>query len=190
MSTRDDYAVEEWEAIRRAPAEAVIAIEQASPSGLWGRRKERKAAERGFRAAIAELSDTELVAAIVAAKDEEGALLDALRASGESFTDRAVETARVARRAILAKGTQEELEAYATAIITTAESVALATREEGERTDTSRAEALLLTRLAQALGRRGYEPPGGDWGAGGVQGMVGGGATLGGIREIPPEPKG
>jgi hypothetical protein len=190
MSTRDDYTPEEWEAIRRAPAEAVIAIEQASPSGFWGRRKERKAAERGFRAAIAELSGSELVAAIVAAREEEGTLIDALRAGGETFTDRAVETARLARNAILAKGTREELEAYATAIITTAESVALATREEGERTDTSRAETLLLTRLAQALGRRGYEPPAGDWGAGGVQDMVGGGATLGGIREIPPEPKG
>ena len=170
--------------------DAVIAIEQASPSGFWGRRKERKAAERGFRAAIAELSGSELVAAIVAAREEEGTLIDALRAGGETFTDRAVETARLARNAILAKGTREELEAYATAIITTAESVALATREEGERTDTSRAETLLLTRLAQALGRRGYEPPAGDWGAGGVQDMVGGGATLGGIREIPPEPKG
>ena len=51
MSTREDYTTEEWEAIRRAPAESVIAIEQASASGPWARRQERKAAERGFAAA-------------------------------------------------------------------------------------------------------------------------------------------
>ena len=188
MSTRNDYTVEEWEAIRRAPAEAVIAIEQASPSGPWGRRKERKAAERGFAGAIAEFSGLELVDDIVAARDEEGVLLDALRSGGESFTGRAVETAGRARRAILAKGTGAELEAYAAAVLGTAEAVALATREEGERGSTSRAEALLLARLAGALGRRGYESPDSGWiGAGGVQDMVADSAVLGGIREIPPD---
>lgn len=187
MSTRNDYTVEEWELIRRAPAEAVIAVEQASPSGLWGRRKERKAAERGFAGAIAEFSGIELVGDIVAARDEEGILLEALRSGGEAFTERAVETARRARQALLAKGTPEELKAYVAAVLDTAEAVALATREEGERGSTSRAEALLLTRLAAALGRSGYEPPDADWGSGGVQGMVADSTVLGGIREIPPD---
>jgi len=71
MSTRADYSVEEWEAIRRTPPEAVVAVEQASPSGFLGRRRERKATEQGFREAIEQFAGLELVAAIVAASEEE-----------------------------------------------------------------------------------------------------------------------
>ena len=188
MSTRSDYTIEDWEAIRRAPAEAVIAVEQASPSGFWARRRERKAAVRSFTDSIARATGLELVDAIVAARDEEGQLLDALRASGESFVERAVETARGARRALEAKAALPEREAYVNAILAACEEVALASGEGKAGGKTSRAEALLLTRLAGALGRSGYEPPDSDWiGSGGVQDMVADSAVLGGIREIPPD---
>ena len=163
MSTREDYTVEEWDAIRRTPAESVIAIEQASPSGLWGRRKERKAAERGFATAIANVSGLGLVDALVAARNEEGALLDALRAGGESFTASAPETAKRARRAIEAKGSPGELEAFAAAVLDTCEGVAMASAEGGDVERTSKAEALVLTRIAAALGIGGYEPPSAGW---------------------------
>lgn len=163
MSTRDDYTVEEWELIRRAPAESVIAIEQASPSGFWGRRQERRAAVRSFADAIAQATGLELCDAIVSARDGEGALLDTLRASGESFIERAVETARGARRAVAAKGTRPELEAYVSAILAACEAVALASNEGDKGGKTSRAEALLLTRLAAALGRPTQEPPDSAW---------------------------
>ena len=186
MSTRNDYTVEEWELIRRAPAESVIAVEQASPSGLLGRRRERKAAVRSFTETIERTTGLELIDAIVAAREEEGPLLDALRASGESFVESALETARGARRALEARATLPELEAYVNAILTACEEVALAAGETKEAGKTSRAEALLLTRLATALGRTGYEPPDVGWiGTGGVQDMVADSNALGGIREIP-----
>jgi hypothetical protein len=159
MSTRVDYSIDEWEAIRRTPAEAVIAVEQASPSGFFGRRRERAAVQRGFDAAIARFSGLELVEAIVAARDEEGRLVEALRAGGESYLDTAVETAARARSAIAAKGTRQELEAFGAAVLETAEAVALAAGERGKTGKLSPAEALLLRRLATALGRSGYEPP-------------------------------
>jgi hypothetical protein len=163
MSTRTDYTADEWESVRQAPAQAVIAVEQASPSGFRGRRRERKAEEKGFGAYVAQFADLGLIAALVAAKDEEGRLVDALRSGGEPFVDTAVETARKARRAIEAKGTREELEAYVNAILETAESVALASTERGESNPTSAAEALLLRRLADALGRQDYQPPDPRW---------------------------
>jgi hypothetical protein len=159
MSTRSDYTVEEWEAIRRAPAEAVIAVGQASPSSFLGRRRERKAAERGLSEAIARYSGLELVDAIVAARDEEGRLIDALRSGGESFLATALETARTARRAIGGKGTLPEAEAFVAAVLETAEKVALASGERGGPGKLSAAEALFLRRLAGALGRADYEPP-------------------------------
>lgn len=159
MSTRDDYAAEQWEAIRRAPAEAVVAVEQASPSGPLGRRRERKAAERGFVEAIGVFADLELIEALVATREQEGTLLEALRSGSERFVERAPDTAAAAARAIREKGTPAELEAYANAIIATCDEVARASSEGGARGGVSDAEAVVLERLAQALGIDGYEAP-------------------------------
>ncbi len=163
MSTRTDYSVEEWEAIRRTPAEAVLAVEQASASGFLGRRRERKAIEKGFREVIAQFTGVELIDAIVAASEDEGHLVDALRAGDEPMIDAAVASARAARRAVDAKGKREEAEAFANAVIMTCERVAEASGERGENTTVSRAEALVLKRLGDALGLAGYEPPNLEW---------------------------
>ncbi len=163
MSTRADYTVEEWEAIRRTPAEAVVALEQATKTSFLGRRRERKATEKSFKEAIAQFSGLELIDAIVAAKEEEGVLVDALRASDEPLIDKVVETATTARRALDAKSTREEREAYVNTVLEAAEAVALATGERGESSKVSQAEALLLRRIATALGRPGYEPPEDRW---------------------------
>jgi hypothetical protein len=159
MSTRDDYSVEEWEAIRRAPSEAVVAVEQASPSGPLGRRRERRAAERGFVEALEVFADLELIAALVATREQEGTLLDALRSGNERFVEQAPETAAAAAAAIRAKGTPAELQAYANAIIVTCDEVARASSEGGARGGVSDAEAVVLGRLAAALGIEGYEAP-------------------------------
>ncbi len=163
MSARADYTAEEWQLIRRAPAEAVIAIEQASPSGFRGRRRERKAAATGFAAAISQFAGLGLVDALVAAQDDEGALVDALRSSGEPLIETAVETAGRARQIIETRGSREELEAFTATILGTCEAVARASGEHGEALNTSRAEAMLLRRLADALGRDDYEPPADPW---------------------------
>ena len=162
MSTRTDYTVEKWEMIRRAPAEALIAIEQASPSSFLGRRRERKAAERGFGEVIKQFAGLGLIDAIVAAKDE-GGTPDRGPASRRRVDDR---DGRRHRRqgagALEAKGTGE-LEAYVNAILQVAETVAMASGERGEAEKVSAAEALLLRRIAGALGNAGYEPPTERW---------------------------
>ncbi len=163
MSTRADYTVEEWEAIRRTPAEAVVAVEQASHAGFMGRRRERKATEKSFKEAIAQFSGLGLIDAIVAAKDEEGRLIDALRATGEPLLDTVVETATKARRAMEAKASREEREAFVNTVLEAAEAVALATGERSDSSKVSKAEALLLSRIAAALGKPGYEPPQDRW---------------------------
>lgn len=163
MSTRADYTVEEWESIRRTPSEAVVAVEQASPSGFLGRRQERRATEKGFREAIAQFEGLELIDAIVAASEEEDRYVDALRGGAAPLADAAVTTASAARRAVDANGTREEAEAFASAVIMTCERVALAGDERGEDTVISRAEALVLRRLGNALGLAGYEPPKLEW---------------------------
>jgi hypothetical protein len=162
MSKRTDYSVDEWEAIRRAPAEAVVAIEQASPSGFFGRRKEAKAGRRSLTDVIGQFGDLELVADLVAVREAEGQVIDGLRAGGEPMIDQAIATATAARVALKARATREEQEAYANGVLRLAESVALAARE-GEMNEVSAAETLLLRRLADALGRRDYEPPGERW---------------------------
>lgn len=157
MSTRSDYTDEEWAAIRQTPAMAAIAMERASPSGFLGRRRERKAQERGFAAVISAYAGIGLVDAIVAAAAEEGRLLDTLRETDRPLVDEAVASAAVARRTIAAKGSREELEAYQISVIGICEDVAVADQEAGHGT-LSPAEAILLQRLAEALGRPEYTP--------------------------------
>lgn len=157
MSTGADYTDEEWAAIRQTPAMAAIAMERASPSGFLGRRRERKAQERGFAAVISAYAGIALVDALVAAAEEEGRLLDSLRGTDRSLVDEAIENAAAARRAIEAKGSREELEAYQISVIGICEEVAVADQEAGHGT-LSPAEAILLQRLAEALGRPDYTP--------------------------------
>jgi hypothetical protein len=157
MSTRADYTDEEWEAIRQTPAAAMIALEQASPSGILGRRRERKAQERGLAAIISGYSGMGLVDALVAAAHEEGRRIDALREAGRPLIDEAIASAAVAHRAIAAKGSKEEHEAYVNSVLGLCETVAAADRERGEDV-LSKAEAILLHRLAAALGRPDYTP--------------------------------
>lgn len=163
MVTRADFTAEEWEAIRRTPSLAVVAVEQASKSSFLGRRRERKATEKGFKEAIAQFAGLELIDALVAAAEDEGRLIDAVRASDEPRIDQAIESARAARRALNAKATREEAEAFANAVIGTCERVAEASGERGEDRMISQAEGLLLKRLGDALGIAGYEPPNLNW---------------------------
>jgi hypothetical protein len=96
MSRRTDYTDEEWNAIRRAPAEVVIAVEQSSPSGWYGRRSERKAATKGFAGVIEQFGSLELIADIVAERDAEAPLIDSLREGGESLIEAAIDDAAAA----------------------------------------------------------------------------------------------
>jgi hypothetical protein len=157
MSTRSDYTDEEWQAVRRTPAEAAIAMEQASPSGFLGRRRERKAQERSFAAAISTYAGLGLVDAIIAAAEEEGPLVEALRSAAAPVIEDAIAHAGAARRAIRAKGTADELEAYVNTVLGACEVIAAADRE-GDVAALSAGEALLLQRLAAALGRPDYTP--------------------------------
>lgn len=157
MSTRSDYTDEEWAAIRQTPATAAIAMERASPSGFLGRRRERKAQERGFAAVMSAYAGIGLVDAVVAAAEEEGRLLDTLRDTDRPLVDEAIANAAAARRAIEAKGSREELEAYQISVIGICEDVAVADQEQGHG-NLSPAEAILLQRLAEALGRPDYTP--------------------------------
>lgn len=157
MSTRSDYTGDEWEAIRRTPAIAAIAMERASPSGFLGRRRERKAAERALTAIISAYAGIELVDALIAAAEEEGRLMDSLREGDQPLADEAIASAGPARRAIEAKGTREELEVYVNSILGVCEEVGVADREP-DGGDLSPAERLLLQRLAAALGRPDYVP--------------------------------
>jgi hypothetical protein len=157
MSTRSDYTDEEWAAVRRTPAEAAVAMERASPSGFLGRRRERKAQERSFASAISTYAGLGLVDSIVEAAEEEGSLVAALRSAGTPVTEDAITHAGVARRAIQAKGTGDELDAYVKTVLGACEVIAAADRE-GDVVNLSTAEALLLQRLASALGRPDYAP--------------------------------
>ena len=156
MSTRADYTDEEWEAIRQTPAAAMIAMEQASPSGILGRRRERKAQERGLAAVISGYAGMGLVDGLVAAAQEEGRRIDALREAGRPLIDEAIASAGAAHRAIAAKGSRDEHEAYVNSVLGLCETVAAADQERGE--GLSKAESILLHRLAAALGRPDYTP--------------------------------
>lgn len=157
MSTRADYTDQEWTAIRETPAMAAIAMERASPSGFFGRRRERKAQDRGFAAVMTAYAGIELVDAVVAAAEAEGRLLDKLRDDDRPFIDEAIANAAIARKAIAAKGSREELEAYQVSVIGVCEDVAVADQERGPLS-LSPAEGTLLQRLAGALGRPDYTP--------------------------------
>jgi hypothetical protein len=168
MSTRDDYTSDEWTAIRETPAMAAIAMERASPSGLLGRRRERKAQERGFAAIISAYAGMGLVDAIVSAATEEGPLVRKLRAADRPLADDAIAGAAAARRAIEAHGSSDELEAYQIGVIGVCEAIAVADHEDGPAT-IGRAEAILLQRIAEALGRPDYSPGNPDFTPPGAQ---------------------
>lgn len=171
MSTRSDYTDEEWTAIRRTPAEAAVAMERAAPSGFLGRRRERKAQERSFASAISTYAGLGLADAIVDAAEEEGPLVVTLRSAGAEVIEDAITHAGVARRAIEAKGTGDELEAYVKTVLGACETIASADRE-GDVVTLSAGEALLLRRLATALGRADYTPGDPDFAPSGQQTRV------------------
>jgi hypothetical protein len=132
-------------------------MERASPSGFLGRRRERKAQERGFSAVMSAYAGVDLIDAIVEAAEAGGRLLDELRKDDRSFADDAIANAAIASKAIESKGSREELEAYRIGVIGICEDVAVADQEAGPGV-LSPAEATLLRRLAGALGRPDYEP--------------------------------
>ena len=72
--------------------------------------------------------------AIVAAAEEEGRLLDKLHEADRPLVDEALAGAAAARRAIEAKGSREELEAYQISVIGICEDVAVADQESGHGT--------------------------------------------------------
>lgn len=160
MTTRADYAPDDWETLRLAPSMAAEAVRLAGPSGPGGRFLEERAEKHATQAALAQLGSVELIADLAGARiDEAPAPVDSdAAAAREAYIAAALEEAKRAG-AILAAASSDEREAYASLVMDVAEAVAKAAGEPGSDANLTDGERVFLVHLAAAMGVDGYKPP-------------------------------
>ena len=87
MTTKQNFAPEEWTKILQSPMLAGMAVSAAEPSGLWGALKEAIASGSALAAAKSEGNSNELIKDVVAdfeTSEGRSSVQDALR---ENFTE-------------------------------------------------------------------------------------------------------
>jgi len=163
MTSRNDYTMEQWQALRNAPQLVAIATAAAGNSGLFGSLGEGMATA----SAIAEaLRDEHPLLREVFTKDDMQAAQDDIRVTIGDVTSQAVlnehlqgataRTVTAALAALAAKGGAGDAEAYTTLLKGIAEKVANASTEGdflgfgGERV--SEPERAFLASLQELLG--------------------------------------
>jgi len=156
MTTKADYTDEEWEALRRAPMVAGLAVSFADPGGPIELTKESMAA----RKAIADPpGDEQLLIALsqdaMAHRRESADLKNALDLKARTAPEQIAEELRRVAGIVSEKATPEEADAWRQWMVTAAQDSANAAKEGGfmgfraERV--SEGEQQMLDRLREAL---------------------------------------
>jgi hypothetical protein len=158
VTTKSDYAAEEWELIMRAPFMAGMTVVAASPSGPIGMVKEMFAVGRVLAQGSAEGSSNELIGALVAdvkAGHRSPASIESI-SSVEEAKDLGLKTCREVAELLARKAPAAEAEGFKRWLLTAAQEVAEAAKEGGflgiGGVRVSDAEKAALSEIAGALG--------------------------------------
>jgi hypothetical protein len=144
MTTKAAFSPEQWEAVLEGPPSAGMIVATAARGGTF---RESIALTRAYVEARAQHGASELLDEIVAAKPE----IDHTRyhSAGE-LRDNGLEHIRGAVTVLDGKASPEELDGYRRFVLTLANKVAAAHREEGSGVSPAEAEA--VDDIAAALG--------------------------------------
>jgi hypothetical protein len=144
MTTKDAFSPEEWTAVLQGPPSAGMLVVMAARGGMF---RETIAMSKAYAEARAAHGESELLDEIVAARPA----TDRTRHhSPEELRDAVLERLRNAVALLAGKATPEEVDDYRRFVLTLADRVAAAHREDGQ--EVSPAEAEAVDRIAEALG--------------------------------------
>jgi hypothetical protein len=146
MTTKAAFSPEEWTAVLEGPLSAGMIVVTAASGGMF---RETMAMSKAYVDARAMHGQSELLDEIVAAKPK---MEHARYRSGEELRDTGLQRLRAAVALLESKATPEEVDEYRRFILTLANKVAAAHREEGQ--DVSPAEAAAIDQIAEALGTK------------------------------------
>ncbi len=144
MTGKADFTPQEWEAILQGPPSAGMIVVMAQPGGTF---RETFAIGKAYAEARTHHGESELLDEIVSAKPE----VDRTRyPSVEEFKQHGLQHLRDAIGVLQGKATPEEVEGYRRFVLTLAERVAAAHREEGVAV--SSAEQAAIDEISMTLG--------------------------------------
>jgi hypothetical protein len=146
MTTRAAFSPEEWTSVLQGPPSAGMIVIAAASGGMF---RETMAMSKAYVEARAVHGQSELLDEIVAAKPK----VDHTRHhSIEELKDAGLQRLRTAVAVLESKAAPDEVDEYRRFILTVANKVAAAHREEGQ--DVSPAEAEAIDQIADALGTK------------------------------------
>ena len=147
MTTKADFAPEEWTVVLEGPSTAGMIVITAAHGGTF---RETFAMSKAYAEARAERGESELLDEIVSTKPE----VDHTHYhSPEELRDSGLGHLRDAMALLEAKATAEERDDYRHFVLTLANKVAAAHREHGQ--DVSPAEAEAIQQITAAVGATG-----------------------------------
>ena len=147
MTTKSAFSPEEWKVVLEGPPSAGMIVITAARGGMF---RETYAMSKAYAEARAQHGESELLDEITAAKPE----MDHTRYhSAEELRKNGLEHIRDAVALVESKATAEELEGYRRFVLTLANKVAAAHREQGQ--SVSPAETDAIQAIAAALGPTG-----------------------------------
>jgi hypothetical protein len=147
MTTKAAFSAEEWKVVLEGPPAAGMIVITAARGGTF---RETIAMSKAYVEARAEHGDSELLDEIVAAKPQ----MDHARYhSAEELRENGLRHLRDAVALLESKATAEERDDYRRFVLTLANKVAAAHREEGQSVSPAESEA--IQQITEALGTAG-----------------------------------
>ena len=143
MTTKAAFSPEEWTSILQGPPSAGMIVVTAASGGMF---RETVAMSKAYVEARSLHGQSELLDEIVAAKPR---MEHTRYRSSEELKDAGLQHLRTAVALLESKATPEEVDEYRRFILTLANKVAAAHREEGQ--EVSSAEAAAIDQIAGAL---------------------------------------
>ncbi len=146
MTGKADFTAEEWELLVQGPPSAGILVVAAQPGGAF---RETLSIAQAYVAARQDHGQSELLDEIVVARPE----LDHSRYhSAEELKEHSLQHLRDALALLERKATPAEVDAYRRFVVSLAEKVANAHREQDGAEATSEAERAVVEQITAALG--------------------------------------
>jgi hypothetical protein len=146
MTTKAAFSPEEWTSVLAGPPSAGMIVVTAASGGMF---RETLAMSKAYVEARAMHGQSELLDEIVAAKPK---MEHTRYHSAEELKDTGLQNLRTAMELLESKAAPEEVDEYRRFILTLANKVAAAHREEGQ--EVSPAEAVAIDQIAGALGTK------------------------------------
>ena len=146
MTTKAAFSPEEWKLVLEGPSSAGMIVVTAARGGMF---RETLAMSKAYVEAREQHGQSELLDEIVSAKPK----ADHTRyRSFDELKDNGLQLLREAVAVLESKATGEEVDGYRRFVLTVANKVAAAHREDGQ--SVSPAEAAAIEQIASALGSR------------------------------------